>query len=91
MSIFGIFIIPIFIILAIVIGIVITFSRLLLQLFGFGSNNNGNRYAGNRGSYGTERDTTSGGTDSHSSGHSSSGRKIIGDDEGEYVEFEEVK
>lgn len=89
MSIFGIFIIPLFIILAIVIGIVITCSRLLMQLFGFGMNRGNGQHTGRQNMSGG--DASSDSSHSHTSRCTPSGRKIISDDEGEYVDFEEVR
>lgn len=94
MGIFGfLFIILPIILLFVVLGIGVTLVRSVLRFFGLGGGSS-QTYGGygNTSSSGTRRDTqsrTSSSTNSSSS--ASRPKKVIGDDEGEYVEFEEVK
>lgn len=89
MGIFSLLIIPFIILFIIIVGVVVTFLNAILRAFGLG----GRRY-------GYDRQSASGreGHSSSASGQSHTGdtaapqsRKVIGDDEGEYVDFEEVK
>lgn len=87
MGIFGLlFIILPIIILFIILGIGITLVRTILRFFGFGnqSQNYGQRYTDKAPNSGENQHTQSKQT-------STQNRKIIADDEGEYVDYEEVK
>ncbi|MBQ4524922.1 MAG: DUF4834 family protein [Bacteroidaceae bacterium] len=96
MGIFGfLFIILPLILLFVVLGIGVTLVRSVLRFFGLGGGSSQayGGYGSTSSSNGHRRDTQ-GRTSSFSSDSSSSvsrPKKVIGDDEGEYVEFEEVK
>lgn len=93
MSIFGLFIIPLIILFFIVIGVMLTVVRGLLHLFGIGNKTSSYRGANQQSAQHEEyskqnqRFRRSSRT---STTNSSSKKKVIGDDEGEYVDFEEV-
>lgn len=90
MGIFGLlFIILPLILLFIVLGIGVTLIRNILHLFGIGRFSRSKEDYGNSTTNQRYKQTTS----DHSASAKSSSRntKVIGDDEGEYVEFEEVK
>lgn len=91
MGIFGfIFIILPIILLLIVLGIGVTLVRNILRVFGWGGSSRWGRYADGRTS--SERSTQSGGGARTQTGSAPPQiKKVIGEDEGEYVEFEEVK
>lgn len=90
MGIFGlIFIILPIILLLIVLGIGVTLVRGILRMFGLGglSRWNSRQYAGDSSADGRQSQTKQ----QTSSTTSSKNKKVIDEDEGEYVEFEEVR
>lgn len=83
-GIFGfIFIILPVILLLIVLGIGVTLVRNILRVFGWGGSSRWGQYSGGQ--------TASGRTEQQTTSAPPQVKKVIGDDEGEYVEFEEVK
>lgn len=87
MGIFSFFIIVLpLIIILVVLGVGVTLVRSLLRMFGFGGNfRNGYGQQATRGEH--TRQTQS----QVQSDSPSKSKKVIEEDEGEYVEFEEVK
>jgi len=79
------FLLPLVILFLIFLGAGVTLFRALLRFFGFssGASFHSGKSSGSRHS----KQTSS----TYSSSNATDQRKIIGDDEGEYVEFEEVK
>lgn len=89
MGIFGfIFIILPIILLLIVLGIGVTLVRNILRVFGLGGSSRWGQYTGGQTASGR---TEQSGTGRQTTSASPQVKKVIGDDEGEYVEFEEVK
>lgn len=89
MGIFGfIFIILPIILLLIVLGIGVTLVRNILRVFGWGGSSRWGQYTGGQAASGR---TEQSGTGRQTTSASPQVKKVIGDDEGEYVEFEEVK
>ena len=89
MGLISFLLIPFIILFVIVVGVIVTFLSGILRFFGLGnrSYSYGRQSASNRDSYDTSasnRSQTNNSTPPQS-------RKVIGDDEGEYVDFEEVK
>ena len=88
-GIFGfIFIILPIILLLIVLGIGVTLVRNILRVFGWGGSSRWGQYTGGQAASGR---TEQPGTGRQTTSASPQVKKVIGDDEGEYVEFEEVK
>lgn len=93
MSIFGLFLIPLIILFIIIIGVIVTVVRGILRLFGF---SNGQTF-GSFTHSSRERSQSEQQTSTHRHANrmdensSSSKKKVIGDDEGEYVDFEEIR
>ncbi|MBQ8360579.1 MAG: DUF4834 family protein [Bacteroidaceae bacterium] len=89
MGLISFLLIPFIILFVIVVGVIVTFLSGILRFLGLGnrSYSYGRQSASSRDFYGqsaSNRSQTNGSTPSQS-------RKVIGDDEGEYVDFEEVK
>lgn len=92
MGIFGlIFIILPIIILLVVLSIGLTLVRNVLRIFGREGSSRWGQYAGSRTSSESGHSARSGGARTQSASAPPKVKKVIGDDEGEYVEFEEVK
>lgn len=89
MGIFGfLFIILPIILIFVVLGIGVTLVRGILRFFGLGRSSSSYTYDNSSASGRASQGHSSA---SSSSSSSSRRKKVIGDDEGEYVEFEEVK
>lgn len=90
MGIFGfIFIILPIILFIIILGIGVTLVRNVLRVFGLGGSSRWGQHTGGRAASGRTEQASGAGKQTASA--SPQVKKIIGDDEGEYVEFEEVK
>lgn len=95
MGIFGIFILPFIIAVFVIILVVTVLANGIFRILGIGGNRfRTTRSAGDGSAYDRRGDTSSynrGRRESTGRTGEAPSRKIIGDDEGEYVDYEEVK